>query len=68
MTLEAVLQVLKDAKAIDDRYAAGEDIKPLCGMAFTIKDNLDVVGTAPPKTLMLARVWLPWNLSSMSSG
>lgn len=53
-----MLQVLKDAKAIDDKYAAGEDIKPLCGMAFAVKDNLDVVGIAPPKILMLARVFL----------
>ena len=53
-----MLQVLKDAKGIDDKYAAGKDIKPLCGMAFTVKDNLDVVGIAPPKILMLARVFL----------
>ena len=53
-----MLQVLKDAKAIDDKYAAGEDIKPLCGMAFTVKDNLDVIGIAPPKMSMPARVFL----------
>ena len=53
-----MLQVLKDAKAVDDKYAAGEDIKPLCGMVFAVKDNLDVVGIAPPKIVMLARVFL----------
>ena len=50
--------MLKDAWAIDDKYAAGEDIKPLCGMAFTVKDNLDVIGIVPPKILMPARVFL----------
>lgn len=58
LTFQVVLQVLRDARAIDDKYAAGEDIKPLCGMAFTVKDNLDVVGVAPPKILMPARVFL----------
>jgi hypothetical protein len=58
LTFQVVLQVLKDARAIDDKYAAGEDIKPLCGMTFTVKDNLDVIGIVPPKILMHARVFL----------
>ncbi|KAK9812686.1 hypothetical protein WJX72_002003 [[Myrmecia] bisecta] len=37
-------RVLADAKAIDDKYAAGMDIKPLCGIAFAVKDNIDVAG------------------------
>lgn len=39
-----LVQVLKDAKAIDDAYAAGKSIEPLCGLAFAVKDNIDVVG------------------------
>ena len=38
------MQVLAEAKAVDDLYAAGKDIKPLCGLAFAVKDNIDVVG------------------------
>ena len=41
-----MVQVLKEARAIDDAYDAGLDIKPLCGMAFVVKDNLDVLGYA----------------------
>ena len=37
-------QVLAEAKAVDDLYAAGKDITPLCGLAFAVKDNIDVVG------------------------
>ena len=37
-------QVLAEARAVDDLYAAGKDIKPLCGLAFAVKDNIDVVG------------------------
>ena len=37
-----------EAQAIDDKYEAGENIKPLCGMAFVVKDNLDVLGTNVP--------------------
>ncbi len=37
---------MKEARAIDDAYDAGLDIKPLCGMAFVVKDNLDVLGYA----------------------
>lgn len=37
-------QVLKDAKAVDEAFAAGQDIKPLCGLAFAVKDNIDVLG------------------------
>ena len=38
------MQVLKEAQAVDKKYEAGEDIKPLCGLAFVVKDNLDVLG------------------------
>lgn len=38
------MQVLAEAKAVDNLYAAGKDIKPLCGLAFAVKDNIDVVG------------------------
>lgn len=41
-----MVQVLKEARAIDDAHDAGLDIKPLCGMAFVVKDNLDVLGYA----------------------
>ncbi|GAB4818661.1 hypothetical protein N2152v2_005707 [Parachlorella kessleri] len=37
-------KVLADAKAIDDRAAAGEDVGPLCGLTFVVKDNIDVLG------------------------
>jgi len=36
--------VLADAQAIDDKAAAGEDIGPLCGLTFVVKDNIDVLG------------------------
>ena len=41
-----MVQVLREARAIDNAYDAGSDIKPLCGMAFVVKDNLDVLGYA----------------------
>lgn len=37
-------QVIKAAKAVDARNAAGEDVRPLCGLAFAVKDNIDVAG------------------------
>ena len=37
-------QVLADAQAIDDKAAAGEDVGPLCGLTFVVKDNIDVLG------------------------
>lgn len=40
------MQVLADAKAVDDAAKAGKDVMPLCGLAFAIKDNLDVLGCA----------------------
>ena len=40
------LQVLAEAKAVDDRAASGEDVGPLCGLAFAVKDNIDVIGYA----------------------
>ena len=38
------LQVLADAAAIDAKYERGEDIGPLCGLGFVVKDNIDVAG------------------------
>ena len=38
--------MLKEAQAIDEKFEAGGDIRPLCGMAFVVKDNLDVLGKA----------------------
>ena len=37
-------QVLADAKAVDDAAKAGKDVGPLCGLAYAVKDNIDVVG------------------------
>lgn len=37
-------QVLADAKAVDEAAAAGKDVGPLCGLAFAVKDNIDVLG------------------------
>ena len=39
-----VSQVLADARAVDELKAAGHDTRPLCGLAFAVKDNIDVVG------------------------
>ena len=44
--MPSAVQVLKDAKAIDDAKAAGQDTGPLCGLAFAVKDNIDVLGYA----------------------
>ena len=41
---QAAYQVLEDAKAVDDAKAAGQDTGPLCGLAFAVKDNIDVLG------------------------
>lgn len=38
------MQVLADAQAVDDLRASGHDTRPLCGLAFAVKDNIDVVG------------------------
>lgn len=40
----AWVQVLEEAAAVDARAAAGEDVRPLCGLAFAVKDNIDVAG------------------------
>ena len=37
-------QALEDARAVDADYASGKNIKPLCGVAFAVKDNIDAVG------------------------
>ena len=39
-----MLQVLAEARAVDVLHAAGKDVKPLCGLAFAVKDNIDVAG------------------------
>ncbi len=36
--------MLADAKAVDELKASGHDTKPLCGLPFAVKDNIDVVG------------------------
>ena len=38
------MQVLADAQAVDELRASGQDTRPLCGLAFAVKDNIDVVG------------------------
>ena len=38
------LQILADASAVDAKASAGEDVGPLCGLAFAVKDNIDVAG------------------------
>lgn len=38
------VQVLRDAKTVDDRASAGEDIGPLCGLAVAVKELIDVAG------------------------
>lgn len=50
-TLHAVVRVLADearagADEADRRLAAGDDLGPLHGVPFTIKDNIDMVGLA----------------------
>ncbi|GAB4821099.1 hypothetical protein N2152v2_008145 [Parachlorella kessleri] len=40
-------KVLADAAAIDAKYERGEDIRPLCGLGFVVKDNIDVAGFVP---------------------
>ncbi|DBA70792.1 TPA: hypothetical protein ACH3X2_011685 [Trebouxia sp. C0005] len=37
-------QVLADARAVDELKASGHDTRPLCGLPFAVKDNIDVVG------------------------
>lgn len=46
-----ISQVLEDTKAVDDAFTAGKDIKPLCGLAFAVKDNIDVLGYVHCTTL-----------------
>src|SRR4030095_5493642 len=42
-------QALKAAAAADRVVAAGEDLPPFHGVPFTVKDNIDVAGTAPTR-------------------
>lgn len=44
MPSRSVTQVLAEAQAVDDLKASGHDTGPLCGLAFAVKDNIDVVG------------------------
>ena len=44
MTWVRGLQVLDEAAAIDRMYDEGEDITPLCGLSFVVKDLYDVAG------------------------
>jgi mandelamide amidase len=37
-------KVLADAAAVDAKAAAGQDIKPLCGLPLAVKDSIDVLG------------------------
>lgn len=41
---EALIQVLAEAQAIDDKYERGESILPLCGLPLAVKDAIDVLG------------------------
>ena len=38
------MQALADAAAVARAYESGHDIRPLCGLAFAVKDNIDVAG------------------------
>lgn len=38
--------MLAAARAVDARADKGEDVRPLCGLAFAVKDNIDVQGYA----------------------
>ncbi|CAK0787711.1 hypothetical protein CVIRNUC_010933 [Coccomyxa viridis] len=60
-------QVLKEARAIDDAYDAGLDIKPLCGMAFVVKDNLDVLGYPTEAGTPALKGRMPCNSSALVS-
>ena len=40
------LQVLEEASEVDGKAATGDDVGPLCGLSFAIKDNMDVQGYA----------------------
>ena len=43
-TNEEWSQVLRDAAEVDAKHTHGEDVGPLCGLAFGVKDNIDVLG------------------------
>ncbi|CAL5224479.1 g7172 [Coccomyxa viridis] len=58
-------QVLKEARAIDERFEAGEDIRPLCGLAFVVKDNLDVLGYPTEAGTPALRGRMPCNSSAL---
>lgn len=46
VTVVLAEQALRGAKEADDRIASGETVGPLHGVPITIKENIDLVGTA----------------------
>lgn len=46
MTEVIAVQVLAETEAIDASKAAGNDTRPLCGLPFAVRDNIDVFGYA----------------------
>ena len=43
-TSRLLAQALADADSIDARAAAGEDVRPLCGLPLAVKDSTDAAG------------------------
>jgi len=46
VTIVLAEQALRGAREADDRLAAGEDVGPLHGVPITVKENIDLAGTA----------------------
>lgn len=44
-------QALSEARAADERLAAGEPVGPLCGVPFSVKENLELAGSATTQGL-----------------
>lgn len=65
---DTAMQVLNDAKAVDDAYEAGHNVEPLCGMAFVVKDNIDVLGYASGTALIFIRLLCTHMLQNLSRG